>query len=300
MRIAVTGRIGQVVQALLERGPALGVDVVAVGRPELNLADLKTIEPALRVTAPDVVVSAAAYTAVDQAESEPELAQAVNARGAGAVAVAAAALGVPVVHLSTDYVFSGDLDRPYREDDPTGPMGAYGRSKLAGERAVAAATPRNVILRTSWVYSPFGVNFVRTMLRLAQTRETVAVVADQHGSPTSAHDIAEAVVQVCHNISDDNDAELYGLFHMAAAGFTTWAGFAEAIFAASRLHGGPAARVEPIPSSAYPTPAKRPSNSRLDCMKLQTVHGVVLPDWKASVATCVSRLVAPADNEQGR
>ena len=300
MRIAVTGRIGQVVQALLERGPALGVEVVPIGRPELNLADLTTIEPALRVTAPDVVVSAAAYTAVDQAESEPELAQAVNARGAGAVAVAAAALGVPVVHLSTDYVFPGDLDRPYREDDPTGPMGAYGRSKLAGERAVAAATPRHVILRTSWVYSPFGVNFVRTMLRLAQIRETVAVVADQHGSPTSAHDIADAVVRVCRNLTQHEHTEFYGVFHMAGTGYTTWAGFGEAIFEASRLHGGPAAQVERIPTSAFPTPAKRPANSRLDCTKLGAIHGVVLPRWQPSVAACVSRLIAAAEQERSR
>ena len=300
MRIAVTGRIGQVVQALLERGPALGVKVVAVGRPELNLADLATIEPALRATAPDVVVSAAAYTAVDRAETEPELAQAVNARGAGAVAIAAAGLGVPVVHLSTDYVFSGELDRPYREDDQTGPTGAYGRSKLAGEAEVAAATARHVILRTSWVYSPFGANFVRTMLRLAQTREAVAVVADQHGSPTSAHDIADAVLRVCRNISERDGAGLYGTFHMAGTGYTTWAGFAEAIFAASRSQGGPAARVQPIPTAAYPTPARRPANSRLDCTKLRAVHGVALPKWEPSVARCVSRLVAPAHKEQGR
>lgn len=298
MRIAVTGRSGQVAQALVERGPVLGVDVVTAGRPELDLTQFATIEPALRAAAPDVIVSAAAYTAVDKAESEPELADTVNAKGAGAVAAAAAVLGLPIVHLSTDYVFSGDLDRPYREDDATAPAGAYGRSKLAGEAEVAAATPRHVILRTAWVYSPFGVNFVRTMLRLAQTRDAVAVVADQQGSPTSAHDIADALVKVCRNLESGQAAGLYGVFHMAGAGYTTWAGFAEEIFDASRIRGGPAARVEPIETAAYPTPAKRPANSRLDCSKLRAVHGVALPDWRGSLVPCVSRLVA-AGKESG-
>jgi dTDP-4-dehydrorhamnose reductase len=202
--------------------------------------------------------------------------------------------------LSTDYIFSGDSDRPYREDDPTAPGSAYGRSKLLGEIEVAAATPRHLILRTAWVYSPFGANFVRTMLRLAKTREAVGVVGDQHGSPTSAHDIVDAVVQICRNIAERDDAGLYGTFHMAGSGYTTWAGFAEAIFAASRLHGGPAAEVESISTTAYPTPAKRPANSRLDCTKLREVHGVMLPEWQRSAVTCVARLVAASGKEQGR
>jgi dTDP-4-dehydrorhamnose reductase len=204
------------------------------------------------------------------------------------------------VHLSTDYVFSGDLDRPYREDDLTGPVGAYGRSKLAGEVEVAAATPNHVILRTAWVYSPFGANFVRTMLRLAQTRDVVGVVADQHGSPTSALDIADGILRVCLNLQERDDAGLYGVFHMAGSGYTTWADFAEAIFTMSRGHGGPSARVEPISTSAYPTPAKRPGNSRLDCEKLRAVHGITMPEWQHSVAACVARLIAAADKEQGQ
>lgn len=271
-----------------------------MGRPELDLAAPETIGPALRAAAPDVVVSAAAYTAVDKAESEPEVADAVNARGARAVAAAAATLGVPVVHLSTDYVFSGNLERPYREDDVTGPVGAYGRSKLAGEVEVAAATPHHVILRTAWVYSPFGANFVRTMLRLAQTRDVVGVVADQHGSPTSALDIADGILRVCHNVHGRQDAGLYGLFHMAGSGYTTWADLAEAIFTISREHGGPSARVERISTSAYPTPAKRPGNSRLDCTKLRAVHGIAMPDWHDSVAGCVARLIPATHEEQGQ
>lgn len=301
MRIVVTGNTGQVARALRERGPALRVEVLAVGRPQLDLTQSGTIEAALRAAAPDVVVSAAAYTAVDKAESEPALADAVNAAGAGAVAAAAAALGVPVVHLSTDYVFSGELDRPYREEDRTNPLGAYGQSKLRGELAVAAATPDHVILRTAWVYSPCGGNFVSTMLRLARSREVISVVADQHGSPTSALDLADAIVAVCRNLTGaGSDSALRGVFHMSGAGETTWAEFAEAIFAISRAHGGPRARVEPIPTSAYRTAAKRPHNSRLDCAKLRTIHGVVLPEWHGSVATCVARLVGATEKEQGR
>ncbi len=292
MRIAVTGSRGQVARALVERAPTLGAEVVACGRPQLDLLELTTIEPALRAARPDVVVSAAAYTAVDRAESEPELAHAINGLGAGAVAAAAAALGVPVVHLSTDYVFAGDLDRPYHENDATGPLCAYGRSKLAGELAVAAAHPDHVILRTAWVYSPFGSNFVKTMLRLSHTRDMIEVVADQHGSPTSALDLAGGIITVCRNLLAQRGAEqLRGVFHMAAAGYTTWAGFAEAIFAASVACGGPSARVEPIPTSAYPTAARRPANSRLDCVKLERVHGIALPDWRRSTEACVTRLI---------
>jgi dTDP-4-dehydrorhamnose reductase len=300
VRIVVTGSTGQVARALLERGPGLGVQVTAAGRPVLDLLEIETIEPTLRAAAPDIIVSAAAYTAVDKAESQPDLAHAVNAQGAEAVAKAAAALGVPLVHLSTDYVFAGDLDRAYREDDATGPVGAYGRSKLASELAVAAITANHVILRTAWVYSPFGTNFAKTMLRVAETREVVRVVADQHGSPTSALDIADALVGVCWNLAQHpNDERLRGTFHMTARSYTTWATFAEAIFASARALGGPSARVEPIATSAYPTAAKRPANSRLDCTKLRAVHGVELPDWHSSTAACVARLVATTDREQG-
>jgi dTDP-4-dehydrorhamnose reductase len=291
VRIAVTGSRGQVARALVERAPTLGAEVVACGRPQLDLLELTTIESALRAARPDVVVSAAAYTAVDRAESEPELAHAINGPGAGGVAAAAAALGVPVVHLSTDYVFAGDLERPYHENDATGPLCAYGRSKLAGELAVAAAHPDHVILRTAWVYSPFGSNFVKTMLRLSHTRDVIEVVADQHGSPTSALDLAGGIITVCRNLLAQRGERLRGVFHMAAADFTTWAGFAEAIFAASVACGGPPTRVKPIPTSAYPTAARRPANSRLDCVKLERVHGIALPDWRRSTEACVTRLI---------
>ncbi len=199
MRIAVTGATGQVATSLVERaGP--GVEIVALGRPAFDLTDRAAVLAGLEAARPDVIVNAAAYTAVDKAEAEDALALRVNGEGAGHVAEAAARLGVPLLHLSTDYVFDGALDRPYREDDPTGPTGAYGRSKLAGEKEVAAACENSVILRTAWVYSPFGVNFVRTMLRLGESREEVGVVADQRGNPTSALDIADGLITIAARV----------------------------------------------------------------------------------------------------
>ena len=291
MRIAVTGQSGQIVLSMLERAPA-GIEVIALGRPTLDLADLASIAPAIAAARPDIVVNAAAYTAVDQAESEPELATLVNATGTGEIAKAAAGLGVPIVQISTDYVFDGALDRPYREDDPVGPVSAYGGSKLAGERAVAAATPDHAILRTAWVYSPFGRNFVKTMLRLAETRDEIGVVADQFGCPTSALDIADAVFAVARNlVARPGDAGLRGIFHMAAEGEAAWADVAEAIFAERERLGGSPVRVRRIATADYPTPARRPANSRLDCGKLSARHGVRLPKWRDSLTTCVERLL---------
>lgn len=293
MRIAVTGKTGQVVTSLIERGAAAGHEVIALGRPELDLADPASVLRVIADAAPDVIVSAAAYTAVDKAESESELAHAVNGAGAGTVALAAKALGVPLIHISTDYVFDGKGDRPYRESDPTGPTGVYGASKLAGEEAVLTAYPEgSAVLRVAWVYSPFGGNFVKTMLRLAGDRDEISVVADQVGNPTSALDIADGVVKVATNLVADADPALRGIFHMTAGGEATWADFAEGIFAASAARGGPSAGVKRITTAQYPTPATRPANSRLDCGKIATAHGVVLPDWRGSLETVVARLQA--------
>lgn len=293
MRLVVTGINGQVARALRET-PAPGFEIVSVYRPDFDLAAPDTIGAVLREAQPDVIVNTAAYTAVDKAESERDEAFAANARGAGAVAEAAAALGAPIIHLSTDYVFDGAKSSPYVETDPTGPVSVYGASKLEGERAVAAATPDHAILRLSWVYSPFGANFVRTMLRLAEQREEIAVVADQRGGPSYAPDIATAVVQIAANLLARPDAtKLRGVFHLAPAGDTHWAEFAETIFAEAKRRGGPSARVRPIPSSDYPTPARRPANSRLDATKLAAAHGVRLPHWRTSLAACMDRLVGP-------
>jgi dTDP-4-dehydrorhamnose reductase len=232
VKLLVTGREGQVVTSLMERGALRsGIEIVAVGRPELDLLDAASVERTIAAIKPDVVVSAAAYTAVDQAEDEPEAAFAINERGAGAVAAAAALIGAPVIHLSTDYVFAGQGDQPYAEDDLTAPVSIYGKSKLAGEAAVAAANPRQIILRTAWVYSPFGKNFVKTMLHLARERDHLTVVADQWGNPTSALDIADGVLDIASALRDGHEA--FGIFHMAGTGSTNWADFARHIFAIS-------------------------------------------------------------------
>jgi dTDP-4-dehydrorhamnose reductase len=295
VRVAITGREGQVVRALQERTPMYNAVVVAIGRPELDLRRPETVRASLRDAAPQVIVNAAAYTAVDQAEAEPEIATHINEGGARAVAEVAAEMGVPLVHLSTDYVFDGASDRPYRETDPVGPLGVYGRSKLAGEQAIAAATPNHVILRTAWVYSPFGRNFVKTMLRLAETRNEVAVVADQQGSPTSALDIADGLVAVCRNLLErPDDPALRGVFHVTGAGTATWASFASAIFEAAGSLGLPRASVRPIATADYPTPARRPLNSRLDGSKITALHGVRLPEWRSSLVECVRRLALDA------
>lgn len=296
MRIAVTGKAGQVVTSLVERGNAAGHAVIAIGRPELDLADPASVIGALEAAAPDAIVSAAAYTAVDKAETESELAYAVNGVGAGAVAQAARALGVPLVHVSTDYVFDGLADHPYAESDPAGPTGVYGASKLAGEQAVLATHGDNsAIVRVAWVYSPFGANFVKTMLRLAGDREEVSVVADQIGNPTSALEIADGILQIATNLLVDSSPTLRGVFHMTAQGEASWADFAEAIFAASAARGGPSALVRRIGTVDYPTPATRPANSRLDCGLIARAHGVALPEWHKSLNTVIARLITAAN-----
>ncbi len=295
MRIAVTGQHGQVARALSEIAARHGHEVVLLGRPGLDLADPGTIEPAIRSADVRAVINAAAYTAVDKAESEPDLAEAVNGAGAGAVAAAAAALGLPVLQLSTDYVFDGSKPSPYVEEDATGPLGVYGESKLSGERGVAAANPRHAILRTAWVYAPYGANFVRTMLRIAGNKPEVNVVADQHGCPTSALDIATTLLGVAARLAEaPDDAALVGVFHMAARGEAVWADVAEAIFAASRAKGGPSAVVNRITTADFPTQARRPANSRLDSSKLERVYGLALPDWPGPLERTVSRLLNEA------
>ena len=292
MRIAVTGTKGQVARSLVESRPASGVDIVAVGKPVLDLADPRTIAPAIAAARPDVVVSAAAFADSESAEAEPDLARAVNADGTAALAICARNLGIPIIHLSTDYVFDGAKPTPYRESDPVAPLSVLGRTKAAGELAVAAAQPAHVILRISWIYSPFGRNFVKTMLRLAGERDEIRVVADQFGNPTAAADVAAGILAVARNLLERPDrAERYGLFHMASTATATWAEFAEAIFTLSAERGGPTARVIPITSAEYVSRVRRPANSRLDCSKIAAVHGVALPPWQSSLRSCLGRLL---------
>lgn len=295
LRLTVTGQSGQVVTALAAAAPQHGMIVTPLGRPDLDLADPTGVDAALAATRPDVIVNAAAYTAVDKAEAEPDLARTVNALGAEAVARCAARLGLPVIQISTDYVFGDFGDQALTERDAPGPLNMYGRTKWEGETRVAAATANHAILRTSWVHAPFGANFVRSMLRLAANRDEIRIVADQHGSPTSALDIAEGIVAVARNLHErPSEAGLRGVFHMTASGYTTWAAFAEAIFAASASYGGPTAKVIPITTAEYPTAATRPLNSRLDCSHIAATHGVRLPDWRSSIEPTVERLLAQA------
>lgn len=289
MRILVAGSTGQVAQALAE-APHRGFTVQTFGRPGFDMERRETVEAAFAGFRPDIVINAAAYTAVDKAESEPDAAMRINADGPALLAELAAQAGAPILHLSTDYVFSGDKTTPYVESDPVGPVGAYGRSKLEGERRVAAANPKHLILRTAWVHAPYGGNFVRTMLRLAETREEVSVVADQHGAPTYAPDIAGGLLSIVARIAEGGPTP-WGVYHMASSGACVWADFAGHVFARSAVAGGPSAKVNRISTAEYPTPARRPANSRLDCSRLRSDYGVALPDWRTGVDRCVARLL---------
>jgi dTDP-4-dehydrorhamnose reductase len=291
MRIAVTGSRGQLATSLLERA-CFKAEVLALGRPAFDLTDRAAVVSGLKAARPDVVVNAAAYTSVDKAEAEEADAVRVNGEGAGYVAEAAARLKVPLLHLSTDYVFDGALDRAYREDDPTAPTGAYGRSKLAGERLVTERCENSVVLRTAWVYSPFGANFVRAMLKLNETRDEVGVVADQRGNPTSALDVADALIAIAARVKGDASPTLRGVFHMTGSGEATWADFAEAIFREAAARGRRRTKVKRITTADYPTLARRPANSRLDNTKLARVYGFILPGWRQSVTGCCARLLA--------
>lgn len=291
MRVVVTGKQGQVAQALAGAAPAHGIDLVRLGRPELDLAEPRSIREAILAARPDIIISAAAYTAVDKAETEKELAFAVNAQGAGEVARVAGVLSVPIIHLSTDYVFDGQKPTPYVEEDAIGPLSVYGASKLEGERRVGQATANHAIFRTAWIYSPYGKNFLKSMLQLAETRDEVCVVADQLGCPTSALDIAQALLVAAGRLRESSDPALRGVFHMAATGEASWAEFAEEIFRLSEGYDRTSVRVRPITTAEYPTLARRPANSRLSTGKLERAYGLKLPEWRVSLASTMKMLL---------
>ena len=291
MKILVTGRDGQVARSLAER--ARGRDIHFAARPQLDLLVPATIEKTIDEVRPDLILSAAAFTAVDQAEDEPETAMAINGEAPGVIGRAAAKVDATVVHVSTDYVFDGSGDRAWREDDEVGPLGTYGRTKLAGEEALAASGARYAIMRTAWVYSPFGTNFVKTMLRLADSKDSLNVVADQFGNPTSALDIADALLAMSTRWQTDPLHGIDATYHFAGTGATNWADFARAIFAESTRRGGPACAVSGIPAADYPTRAVRPANSRLNCDRFQHAFGHTAPHWEDSLAETMTRLVGP-------
>ena len=294
MRVLIAGREGQVARALVERLVNSDHQVTALEPPDLDLTNHASIAAAMTMVVPDLVVNAAAYTAVDRAEDQPEVARAVNATGAGWLAKAAGARGVPFVHFSTDYVFDGLKGVPYVEADAPNPLGIYGATKEAGEVAVLAANPRSVVIRTAWVCSADGANFVKTMLRLAKERAELCVVADQHGAPTFAADLADAVARMAPRLlaAPAGDAA-FGLFHLSGAPHTTWHGFTAEILEQAAMRGHPRPRLSPIATSDYPTKARRPADGRLDCSKIERVHGIVPADWRTSLGHCLDRLLGP-------
>lgn len=297
--ILVTGGTGQVGLELLRQPWPADVTVLAPGRGELDLASGESISAWFAGRQIDCIINPAAYTAVDLAEDNVGAAFLANAQGPAWLADESRARGIPLLHVSTDYVFDGALDRPYREDDAVGPLGVYGASKLAGELAVRAGAPRHVILRTAWVISAQRNNFLKTMLRLAGDRPELRVVADQHGCPTGARDIAEALRAIALTHLADAKAPC-GTYHFVNAGSTTWHGLAEAVMAASGANGGPAVRVAPIGSGDFPTRARRPANSRLDTAKLQRDFGIVPQPWQQIVEQIVGELSLPPSQSEKR
>ena len=288
--ILVTGGSGQLASALVA---AASVPVCCVGRPAFDFDRLETIGAAFAQADPWLVVNAAAYTAVDAAEKDADAAYRANRDGPAELARLCEASGIPLIHVSTDYVFDGAKGAPYVETDTVAPQGVYGASKLAGEQAVLGACQRAIVLRTSWVYAPAGRNFVRTMLTAGKTRDRLTVVADQKGCPTTAHDLAAAILAIAARIAETGWQDGYaGVFHAAGTGWTTWHWLASAVFEEAARHGAPVPRVDPIATADWPTPAKRPADSRLDCTKLAAVFGVRLPNWRPSLARTIDAIFA--------
>jgi dTDP-4-dehydrorhamnose reductase len=286
--ILVTGGSGQLATALARQ---TRIPVRHTGRPEFDFDNPETIETIFKAASPSLVVNAAAYTAVDAAETSQDAAYRANRDGPAQLARLCAETGATLIHVSTDYVFDGAKGAPYVETDPVSPQGVYGASKLAGEQAVLASGARAIILRTSWVYSPWGRNFVRTMLTLGQTRDRLTVVADQKGCPTTAADLADAILAITARLRDGWRDAYAGVYHAAGSGWTTWHGLAVAAFEEAARHNMRAPKVDPITTADWPTPAKRPADSRLDCTRLAQVFEVRLPDWRSSVGPVVDTIL---------
>ncbi len=292
-KILITGKNGQVGFELQRSLSILG-EIVAVDREECDLANPEAIRTLVRTIRPDIIVNPAAYTAVDKAESEPELAHAINATAAQVFAEEAAQLGALMIHYSTDYVFDGQKDGCYSETDSPNPQSVYGQTKLAGEQAVAAANPQHLILRTSWVFGAHGVNFLKTILRLARERDSLKIVADQFGAPTSASLLADVTAQIIARYLGCPDQAMfpYGLYHLVAQGETSWHGYANFVITTLRERRQPfkVAAIEPIPTSGYPLPAPRPANSRLSTQKLRDTFNLELPTWQHEVERVITLL----------
>jgi len=296
-KILVFGRAGQVASELRRAAWPSGFAVKCLGREEVDITRTDDVRRAVVGSGAAVVLNAAGYTAVDRAESERESAFAVNRDGPAHVAQACASADVPLIHISTDYVFDGEKENAYVEDDPVNPLSVYGASKEAGERAVRERLAAHVIVRTAWVYSPHGDNFIKTMLRLGRERNELGIVDDQRGCPTAASDIARAIVGIAVQLAAGK-RDGFGTFHFCGAGPTTWYGFARAIFELAAAHGAQTLSVKPIATPDYPTPARRPKNSVLDCGRIRRVYGIEPRPWRDCLAECIDELFA-SDNERG-
>lgn len=291
--VLVVGSAGQLGSELMRAAWPEGWRVVGVDRADVDICDPDAVSRAIEARRPELIVNASAYTAVDRAEQEPELARAVNALGPGYLA----SHGLPLIHVSTDYVFEGSKPEPYVESDPIGPLGVYGATKAEGEQRVRDALAEHVIVRTSWVFGAFGANFVKTMLRLGESRDVVSVVDDQVGGPTPAAAIAAALVEIARRIDERSAA--FGTYHFAGTPPTSWHGFARAIFEAWRDRGGRVPELRAIASSEYPTPAKRPASSVLDSSALERSYGIAPPDWRSGLCAVLDEIMTVRARDAG-
>jgi dTDP-4-dehydrorhamnose reductase len=298
-RLLVFGGAGQVGRAFAEAALPEGWNIVALSHQDADITDPAAVERAIKTHRPGYIINAAAYTAVDKAESERDICMRINRDGAGIVARAAAAVKVPLIHLSTDYVFDGSKSGPWNEDDEPAPLSVYGASKAAGEQEVRANTMWHIIVRTSWVFGIHGSNFVKTMLQVGEGKEELRIVADQHGRPTHAADIARGIIALAARQQNKMPQRPWGTFHFAGKRATTWFKFAEAIFDEAEQRGMKIPALTPIPTSGYPMAAKRPANSVLDCAKIESTYGAIPQLWSAGLAACLDKLIGPKKETQG-
>lgn len=291
MRILVTGKNGQLVSALEAEFRGSFYETVKIGRPEVDFANPMQLHSKIIAIKPDLLISAAAFTAVDDAEGQSLIADNVNHKAPAIMASACNELSIPIIHISTEFVFSGDKKIPYTESDATGPINQYGRSKLAGEIAIADKAKNHVILRTSWVFSEIGNNFVKSILQVGLNRETINIVSDQIGCPNNAHDLATAIVKISDRILKDKNRNLRGIFHFSGQNFVSRSEFAKKIYDAAKRFGYQSPVVHEIGSAQFPLPAKRPKNSSLNCQKLKEIYDIEINDWETNLNNCVEKIL---------
>ncbi len=291
-RVLVIGKAGQVASALLNAARQFGnLEIINLARPELDLQNSRNLAGAIAAAGADLVINPAAYTAVDKAESQADTSHQINTIAAGEIARGAAKIGAPIIHLSTDYVFDGSAARSYREEDPTAPLGIYGNTKRGGEIAVMEKNEQHLIVRTAWVYSPYGANFVKSMLKLGSERDELSIVDDQIGNPTSADDLAQALLQLSSQVCSKPDSATFRIYHAVGRGCASWCDVARAVFEDATVHGFKAPTVKAISTDQYPTPARRPANSRLDTSKIEADYNIRLPNWRGSITRTVDALL---------